>query len=180
MNNSFFNKRLILSSTILFLLGIFFGIQPDFKKLFILEYKEIYVIVFGYLPTWGIVFTLSIRNILSNDRIKFTIFTILLYCLLHYAALRLRPTEFTMILSSLGALLTLVILKLSEKEFAIRVKDYFIVTIIGGLTFLPWGFENKLLYASLSVYLWQLSIGHYCNYFKFKFEKAQLTRIETQ
>jgi len=172
MNLPFFRRPVFFSATILLVIGLFLGLQPDFKKLFILDYKEVYVISFGYLPTWGIVFTLSIKSILKKNRIAFSIGSIFFYFLLHYTAIRIRPSELTMILSAFGAVGVLALIKTSEDEFIIKAKDYFLVSVIGALTFLPWGFENRLLHASLSVYLWQLSISHYLYSIKFDSKKT--------
>lgn len=169
MSKTIFNRQVFISSTVLLLIGLFFAIAPAFEKFSTLEYNEFYIIIFGYLPTWGIGFSLSIKNLVSRNRKLFVLMSIALYCLLHYLTFIVRPTEI-LILTSLGGLILLIIFKFSESRIGLNFKDYFIVTLIGGTTFLPWGIENNLITVSLSVYLWQLGIGHYLSYAKLKIE----------
>ncbi len=58
------NAKLIIYSTLLFLIALWIAIQPDFKKFIIFQYREIFVILFGYLPTVGVVFTFALSSIL--------------------------------------------------------------------------------------------------------------------
>lgn len=156
MNHTYFNKPVIISSTTLFLIGLFFATQSGFK--------DVYVILFAYLPSWGVAFSLSVGSLLEYRRRQFVILIIILYCVLHYSALALRPTELLPILTALGALGLLCILRGLNYNLKVDFTDYAAVTLIGGTCFLPWTLENNLSNASISVLLWQLSMGHYLRY----------------
>ncbi|MES2622448.1 MAG: hypothetical protein V4615_16475 [Bacteroidota bacterium] len=170
-----FHKRLLISSTILFLLGLLLGTKSDFEKLLILTYKETYIVLFGYLPMWGLVFILSIKNIAKNTKL-FVGGTLIIYLVLHYFSLTPKTKEFHLLFATIGAVATMLTLKISN-NLNVKLSNFVIVALMGGLTFLPWTIHSEIWTLTTSVFLWQLFVGHYLNYVEVK---AQQVTAPTQ
>jgi len=72
------------------------------------------------------------------------------------------------ILPALGAIIFLFIVKTSSKNIRVSYIDFIIVLIVGGVTFIPYFLGNHLVFIVISLYIWQLFVGHYINYLKIK------------
>jgi hypothetical protein len=160
------HKRLAITSTMLFLLGLYSGLNLDFN--------EFWGLVFGYLPTIGIIFTLSIANLSDNWK-GFFITTSIFYCILHYFFLspfleiEIYSIEVKdILLPAIGASATLTILKLFTKRLYLDWSDFAIAFILGALTFIPRAIDHGIVAMTISIYLWQFIVGHYYNYLKTK------------
>ncbi|MFD2515436.1 hypothetical protein ACFSRY_16305 [Pontibacter locisalis] len=160
------HKRLTITTTILFLLGLYSSLDRD--------YNELWGLFYGYLPTIGIVFTLSIANLSDNWK-AFSITTSIFYCILHY--LFMSPfIEFEIysieikdiLLPAIGAPVTLAILKFFTKRLYLDWSEFAVAFFLGAVTFIPRAIDHDILAMTISIYLWQLIVGHYYNYLKTK------------
>ena len=184
MNKKYLHRQLIINSTILLLFGLFFGTQPDYKELYLFEYKEIYILVIGYLPTVGIVFILSISDLAKRNWL-FSIVTIIFYFVLHYIFLTPFITLDVgvgdlkyILLAAIGATGTLIILKRFNKMLILTQTDYLVTFLLGGMTFIAVTKPFNTWTIMLSVFLWQLTIGHFCNYLTLKAQKMETVSIK--
>lgn len=167
MTNDYINKRILLGSTMLFLLGLFLGTRPDFDELFILNFKETFVVLFGYLPTVGIAFTFMVINLVDKKQ-KFLFLTISTYTFLQYIFIA-REVKISIgtvdikpiLLASLGAFLTLFFFRSSSNEIILTKKNYLLTALLGALTFLPLLVRSNVWTIMTSIYLWQITNGHY-------------------
>jgi hypothetical protein len=170
MIKGLFHKKLTITTTILFLLGLYCSLDRDFN--------EIWGVVYGYLPTIGIVFTLSVATLSDNWKV-FSITTSIFYCLLHYLfmspfiELEIYSVDVKdILLPAIGASVTLAILKLFTKRLNLDWFDFAIAFLLGGLTFIPRANDHGILAMTVSIYLWQLIVGNYYNYLKAKITLA--------
>ncbi|QSE98993.1 hypothetical protein [Fulvivirga lutea] len=147
------NYELIIYSTILLILGIWFDR---------LGMRDFYVI-FAYLPTWGLMFLLATKKYVKSST-KYVLIGTLLYILLHYVALFIRPVEIIAIVTSSGAVLILILFKKLKESVELNNSDFLIVFVLGGLAFTPWIIANNMTNASISVFFWHLTVGHYLTY----------------
>ncbi len=70
-----------------------------------------------------------------------------------------------LLLTSFGALVALFFFRRFNEKTIVRKKDYLMVSILGALTFLPQLISTPWALMT-SIYLWQLTIGHYLTYLK--------------
>ncbi len=157
-----FDVKISCCSVLILLLGLSIGLSYSTK--------ETFVVLYGYLPTVGVAFTLASRQFVDR-KAWFTTLMIISYTILQYTFINpnisivIRHFDLKLIiLAAIGALLTLLFFTIFSSKSNHNTKSYISIFILGLLSFIPQQINFNIPTLLTSIFIWQLVIGTFLKY----------------